>query len=124
MQQQPGRVPATSSSVAPAPVDPRREKRINVAVPVKVFLDPSGSSFQICCTYEISMIGARLVAASGITEVGQTVWLQRHNKRAKYKVIWIGRPDTSQSGQIGVETLEPGNLIWENEIKIRIMQAR
>lgn len=120
----PGRVPATTPSVATAPVDPRREKRINVAVPVKVFLDPTGSACQLCCTYEISLIGARLVAVSGITEVGQVVWLQRHNKRAKYRVIWIGEPATSHSGQVGVETLEPANAIWENEIKMRIMQSR
>ncbi|MBZ5524878.1 MAG: PilZ domain-containing protein [Acidobacteriia bacterium] len=124
MQPLPGRAPATSSSVATAPIDPRREKRINVAVPVKVFLDPNGAGCQLCCTYEISLVGARLVAVSGITEVGQTVWLQRHNKRAKYRVIWIGEPGTSNSGQVGVETLEPANVIWENELKIRIMQSR
>ena len=120
----PGRSPATDSSVAAVPVDPRREKRINVAVPVKVFTDPGGAACQLCCTYEISLVGARLVTVSGITEVGQTVWLQRHNKRAKYRVIWIGEIATSQSGQVGVETLEPGNVIWENELKIRIMQSR
>lgn len=124
MQPMPGRSPATDSSVAAAPIDARREKRINVAVPVKVFTDPGGTACQLCCTYEISLVGARLVAVSGITEVGQTVWLQRHNKRAKYRVIWIGGASTSQSGQVGVETLEPANVIWENELKIRIMQSR
>jgi hypothetical protein len=122
MQPQPGRLPATSSSV-PA-VDPRREKRINVAVPVKVFLDPNGANCQLCCTYEISLVGARLMAVSGVTQVGQTVWLQRHNKRSRYKVIWIGIPDTEHAGQIGVEALEPANVIWENELKMRIMQSR
>jgi hypothetical protein len=121
MQPQPGRLPATSSVPA---VDPRREKRINVAVPVKVFLDPNGANCQLCCTYEISLIGARLMAVSGVTQVGQTVWLQRHNKRSRYKVVWIGVPDTEHAGQIGVEALEPANVIWENELKMRIMQSR
>ena len=68
------------------------------------------------------MIGARLVTVSGITKVGQDIWLQRHTRRAKYRVIWIGEPLTVQAGQIGVETLEPANVIWENELRIRIMQ--
>ena len=79
---------------------------------------------QLCCTYEISMVGARLVAVSGITKVGQDIWLQRHSKRAKYRVIWIGQPDTAQAGQIGVEVLEPANSIWENELRVRIMQMK
>ena len=62
------------------------------------------------------MIGARLVTVSGITKVGQDIWLQRHTRRAKYRVIWIGERDTVQAGQIGVETLEPANVIWENEL--------
>jgi hypothetical protein len=55
--------------------------------------------------------------------VGQTIWLQRQNRRARYKVVWIGEPDTSQQGQVGVESLEPSNVIWEPEIKARIMRS-
>jgi hypothetical protein len=116
--------PAASPSTTAVPVDPRREKRLHVAVPVKLFLDPSSTNPQLCCTYEISMVGARLVAVSGINKVGQDIWLQRHNKRAKYRVVWIGKPDTAQAGQIGVEVLEPAIVIWENELRVRIMQMK
>jgi len=98
-------------------------ERLNLAVPIKVFPDIAGIEAQACCTYEISTTGARLVAPPGITRVGQIIWLQRHNRRAKYKVIWIGEPDSSLAGQVGVETMEPGNVIWENEIKARIMRS-
>ena len=70
------------------------------------------------------MIGARLVAVSGITHTGQNIWLQRHNKRAKYRVIWIGKENTEQANQVGVETLDPANSIWENELRVRIMQGK
>lgn len=116
-----------TSKVAVTPskpaVDPRRERRIHLAVPVKVFADPATLDFQTCCTYEISTIGARLVAPLGIKEIGQIVMLQRHSRRAKYKVIWIGRPETSEAGQVGVECLEPHNVIWENEIRARLAKA-
>ena len=104
-------------------MEKRQEKRLHIAVPVKVFPDVGSSESQNCCTYEISTLGARLVAPPGIKTVGQTIWLQRQNRRAKYKVMWIGERGTSLSGQVGVESLEPGNMIWEQEIKIRIMRS-
>src|SRR6266566_8383192 len=93
--------------------DKRREKRLHLAVPVKVFPDIASAETQACCTYEISTTGARLVAPPGIKRVGQIIWIQRQNRRAKYKVIWIGEADSSLAGQVGVETLEPANVIWE-----------
>lgn len=104
-------------------LDKRQEKRLHLAVPVKVFPDITSIESQNCCTYEISTRGARLVAPAGIKSVGQTIWLQRHNRRARYKVVWIGEPGTSLESQVGVETLEPANVIWEPEIRQRIMKS-
>lgn len=114
--------PASAASVATAS-DKRHEKRLHLAVPVKVFPDVASIESQNCCTYEISTTGARLVMPPGIKTVGQTIWLQRQNRRARYKVAWIGQEGTSQQGQVGVENLEPGNVIWEPEIKARIMRS-
>jgi hypothetical protein len=113
---------AAAPSASPARSE-RREKRLHVAVPVKVFLDPNTPNYQLCCTYEISNFGARLVAVSGVTRVGQIIFLQRHSRRARYKVMWIGEPKTQQAGQIGVEAMEAGNVIWENDLRVRIMQS-
>ncbi len=121
MQQHQG-LPHTASSGSSATASERQdENRLHIAVPVKVFPDVRGVESQTCCTYEISMRGARLVAPQGIREVGQVIWLQRQNRRAKYKVAWIGKSGTSQAGQVGVETLEPTNVIWENELRTRIL---
>lgn len=112
---------AKSSAVA---VDTRQEQRLHIAVPVKVSPDIRATDWHTCCTYEISLVGARLNALPGISKVGQVIWMQRQNRRAKYKVIWIGQVGTSQAGQVGVELMEPANIIWESEIKARIMSAR
>lgn len=109
---------------APLATESRQEPRIHVAVPVKVFPSIKGTDSQTCCTYEISLRGARLASLPAITQVGQVIWVQRHNRRARYKVIWIGKPETPHAGQVGVEVLEPGNVIWESEIKTRIMNSR
>ena len=114
--------PAGAASVVTAS-EKRREKRLHLAVPVKVFPDLASIESQNCCTYEISTTGARLVAPPGIKSVGQTIWLQRQNRRARYKVAWIGQEGTSLQGQVGVESLEPANVIWEPEIKARIMRS-
>lgn len=114
---------AANPGVTPPKPEQRRERRLHVAVPVKLFLEQDSPNYQLCCTYEISMIGARLVAVSGIDKVGQIVWLQRQNRRARYKVIWIGEPGSDLAQQIGVETLEPANVIWESELRMRMSQA-
>ena len=119
---EPNRSGTTATPSAAAPDGERRQKRLAVAVPVKLFVTPDGANPQLCCTYEISLIGARLVAVSGISKVGQVVWLQRNNRRAKYRVAWIGEKGTDLANQIGVEVMEPANVIWENELKLRIMQ--
>jgi hypothetical protein len=114
---------ASGAPSAVAALDKRQEKRLHLAVPVKVFPDVASLDSQNCCTYEISTNGARLVAPPGVKTVGQTIYLQRQNRRARYKVMWIGEPGTSLEGQVGVESLEPYNVIWEPEIKARIMRS-
>ncbi len=118
-------LPLTQSSGSSATASQREdENRLHIAVPVKVFPDTKSIESHTCCTYEISLKGARLVAPPGIREVGQVIWLQRQNRRARYKVAWIGQSGTPQASQVGVETIEPGNVIWENEIKARLISGR
>lgn len=125
MQETPGlQLNSVSTQSASLAVDKRHEQRVHIAVPVKIFPDTRSVESYTCCTYEVSLVGARLASLPGVTQVGQVIWMQRQNRRAKYKVIWIGQEGTSQAGQIGVESMEPGNVIWENEIKARIMSAR
>jgi hypothetical protein len=63
------------------------------------------------------------VAPAGVKVEGQIVFLQRQNRRARYRVIWIGKPGTKHADQVGVECLEPNNVIWENDIRTRLQQA-
>src|SRR5690349_3997849 len=95
-------LPSSAAKTGSQAVDTRQEQRLHIAVPVKVFPDIRSAEWQTCCTYEISMIGARLASMAAINKVGQVIWIQRLNRRAKYKVIWIGQSGTSQAGQVGV----------------------
>lgn len=123
MQEHRGLPSNPPGKAAPLAREERQEPRLQIAVPVKVFPDSNGVEAHSCCTYEISLRGARLASLPAITQVGQIIWIQRHNRRARYKVIWIGKPGTPHAAQIGVETLEPGHVIWESELKTRIMNS-
>lgn len=103
--------------------DPRREKRLAIAIPIKVFPNGISVTSQTCCTYDISASGARLVAPQGVREVGQVISLQRQSRRAPFKVVWIGQPGTSREGQVGVTALNPKNVIWENELTLRLKRG-
>jgi len=103
--------------------DARHERRLHIAVPVKVFSSGRTTDAQTCCTYDISTTGARLVAPPCVREVGQVVSLQRLSRRAAYKVVWIGKPGTSRQGQVGLTAINPNNVIWEHEIMTRLKRV-
>jgi hypothetical protein len=103
--------------------DARHERRLHIAIPVKVFSSGRTTDAQTCCTYDISARGARLVAPHGVREVGQIISLQRMSRRAAYKVVWIGKPGTSRQGQVGLAAINPNNVIWENEIMTRLKRG-
>ena len=54
-----------------------------------------------------------------MSEAGQEIWIKRHNSKAKYRVIWIGKPDTADAGQFAVECLE-NTVIWEGDVASRL----
>ncbi len=52
----------------------------------------------------------------GVRE-GDILWIARHTRRAKFKVVWIGKSGSEQDGQIGVESLEPEKFIWDDDLR-------
>ena len=58
----------------------------------------------------------------GIGE-GDILWITRHRRRAKFKVVWIGKAGSEFEGKIGVETLEPDKFIWDDELRMKLAQA-
>ena len=94
----------------------RLEEKLSVALPVKVFVDAGGLSPEWSCTYEIAARGARLLRTPKVTKVGQEIWLQRNNRRAKFRVTWIGEPDSPNAQQFGAESTED-RMIWDDELQ-------
>jgi len=90
----------------------RREERVNVALPVRVIvLEQQRREF--ACTLDVTSKGARLDGLRGVDLVGEILEIQRGKKRDRFKVVWVGEPETSRAGQIGVQCLGSGTPIWE-----------
>ncbi len=94
----------------------RRDNRVTAVLPVKIALHNEPNKILPACTCEISARGAKLMKIDGIGE-GDIVWIARHTRRAKYKVVWIGKSGSDLDGKIGVESLEPDKFIWDDDLR-------
>jgi hypothetical protein len=97
----------------------RNDMRLVVALPVKVISNEVGVAPQWSCTYEVSRRTTVLKHVAGVNEAGQEIWIKRHNAKAKYRVLWIGKPETAEAGQFAAECLEE-TVIWENEVSCQL----
>ena len=94
----------------------RKDNRVTVVLPVKISLDKEPNKVRPACTCEISSRGAKLMKIDGVGE-GDILWISRHTRRAKYRVVWIGKSGSDLDGKIGVESLEPDKFIWDDDLR-------
>lgn len=98
----------------------RRDNRVTVVLPVKISLEKEPTKVRPACTCEISSRGAKLMKIEGIGE-GDVLWISRNTRRAKYKVVWIGKSGSDLDGKIGVESLEPEKFIWDDDLRGKLV---
>ena len=98
----------------------RRDNRVAVVLPVKISMEKEPTKVRPACTCEISSRGAKLMMIEGIGE-GDILWISRHTRRAKYKVVWIGKSGSDLDGKIGVESLEPERFIWDDDLRGKLV---
>ncbi|MBZ5523352.1 MAG: hypothetical protein LAP21_14040 [Acidobacteriia bacterium] len=91
---------------------------IHIALPVKVFSDVRCLTPEWSCTYEITARNARLMRTPCIQSVGQEIWLQRNNRRAKFRITWISDSDSSQ---YRAECMEE-RPIWDDDLMGRLIR--
>jgi hypothetical protein len=59
----------------------------------------------------------------GIGE-GDVLWIMRNTRRAQFRVVWVGTPESDRAGQIGVESLEPDKFIWDDDLRGKLTTVR
>ncbi|MGE0405289.1 MAG: PilZ domain-containing protein [Candidatus Korobacteraceae bacterium] len=83
---------------------------------VQVFgLNGSGRPFhQSATTVDISFRGARLRGLNCWEQPGEVIGIRcGRGGKARFLVVWIGKPSTLYEGQVGLSCLEPGKSIWD-----------
>src|SRR5690242_5166828 len=90
------------------------EPRIEVSLDVKVWgLDLHGKPFvQHARTVNTSSVGARLAGIDCVRK-GEIISMQHGNRRARCKVIWVGRDHTPIARQIGIYCVEPKTTLFD-----------
>ena len=92
----------------------RRSSRINIRIPVRIFgkradhQEFSEETFVLT----VSKFGARLKTVQPL-KIGMQINLQPKGRRdvAKFRVVWIGRPDSPRAGEVGIEYITVSNLL-------------
>lgn len=103
----------------PNSVIDRLDKRIHVALPIRVTYWDSEQKpcLEMACTYDISSRGARVTGLRGVKQAGEVVIVQRGLSKAYCRVVWVGEPKSELHGQVGIQAVESGRAMWENELR-------
>lgn len=78
--------------------------------------DPPPRKKISACTFDISEHGARVAGLQESFENGEILILERASKRAKYKIVWIGKPGTPLGGHAGMQLLDGQEAVWDVEL--------
>ena len=97
----------------------RIEKRISVALPVRVtyYDEAAKPRLEMACTYDISAHGARVTGLRCVKEAGEILVVERGRSKAFCRVVWIGEPDSSLRGQVGIQCVEAQKSLWASELR-------
>lgn len=102
-----------------APSSDRTDKRIPVALPVRVtyFDEDSKPRLEMACTYDISAHGARVTGLRCVKEAGEIVVVERGRSKAYCRVVWIGPSNSRMQGQVGIQCVEAQKTLWAAELR-------
>ncbi|HYH00740.1 MAG TPA: hypothetical protein VD837_16525 [Terriglobales bacterium] len=96
----------------------RREQRPPIVLTVRVSgMDSNGQLFTIPArTLDVTTLGARLEGITCRLHRGASIVIQCGTRKARFRVTWVGPPNTTAHDQIGVRIAEPGRHIWGQPI--------
>jgi diguanylate cyclase (GGDEF)-like protein len=92
----------------------RREQRLRAAFPVQISgMDGDGKMFEdATATIDVTTTGARLSGLTHQVQKGYILELKHRSHKARYVVKWVGTKGTADEGQVGVQLIDQGKLIW------------
>jgi hypothetical protein len=93
----------------------RREPRIPVEVPVRIFgTDSSGKIFsENVTTVDVSQNGAKLKGVKAQINLEEVIGASCGRNKVHFKVKWVGALGTPSAGTIGLSNLSPDKPFWD-----------
>ena len=97
---------------------PRREARVPVDLELRVWgMGADGRVFsQPARTGNVSIGGALLTGIEHDLKIGDTIGVQRGEKKARCKVVWAINTESMQKIQVGVQLLRKHECPWTAEL--------
>jgi len=94
----------------------RREKRIAAIFPIRLWgMDANGRPFiEASKTVNVSRSGALLSDVPAKLVLGDVIGLRCNQKKYRFRVVWIGTPGSSDATNVGLQSLDSGEWIWED----------
>ena len=93
----------------------RREPRLEIKVPVRIFgTDSSGQIFsEKVFTLNVSQNGAELIGVQAQPKVDEIVGVTYGATKAHFRVRWVGQSGTANAGHLGLLNLSPEKSLWD-----------
>jgi hypothetical protein len=93
----------------------RREPRVDMAVPVRIFgTDSNGQIFsEKLSTLNVSRHGAELGAVQAQLKMGEIIGLTYGTNKVHFRIMWVGAPGSPKQGRIGLLNLSPDKPLWD-----------
>src|SRR3954469_3297791 len=102
----------------------RNTDRLKLVLPVRIWgVDTTGKPFhQMAHTLNVNHSGARLGGVRVLMPVDEIVGVQYKHKKARFKVVWLGRPGTKSEEQIGITRIQGEQEIWPMELPTAVIR--
>lgn len=99
-------------------MDRRRCPRVTAILPVRVWgLDAYMLPFAQAATItDISSTGAVIHGMHRRVRPGAILEVQLGDSRAEFRVVWTGRPGTSNEGAVGLESATQEERLWNMDL--------
>ena len=103
----------------------RGEPRMPVQLPVRIFgTDLQGRIFsERVSTIDVSRSGAKLSGVKAKIKGDEIIGLTCGEKKAHFRVKWIGQPGTATEGQVGLLNLTPERPLWHLNLPLGLTDS-
>lgn len=91
----------------------RKEERVRMEFPVRVFRSGLEDEAQSAHTVDVSNSGARVAGLKEPLKAGEVVDVECGGQRAQFEVVWTGMQGTEAAGQAGLKCLTASSDIWK-----------